>query len=583
MSDFKLTPLDHLIAVYGEGTGTRTYKRYRHLVDKYRPLFPAPRQPGLTEQDSILITYGDQVRQPGIPHLQSLTEFCTAYVQDTISAVHILPFFPYSSDDGFSVIDYKQVDSGLGTWQDIESLGERFKLMFDAVINHISATSDWFGRFLQDEQPYTDFFIVVDGDPDLSAVVRPRALPLLTCVTTRSSEKKVWTTFSNDQIDLNYGNPQVLIEILDTLLFYVQHGADLIRLDAIAYLWKEIGTACIHLPQTHYLVQLMRAALDEIAPHVQIITETNVPHDENISYFGDGTNEAGLVYNFALPPLVLHTLRTGDSTAISRWASGLRLPSTQVTFFNFLASHDGIGVTPAKGLIPPDDIQALVDLTLSHGGRVSYRSNQDGSQSPYELNINYFDALSDPSSEEAQETQVDRFIAAHAIMFSLVGVPGIYFHSLTGSRGWADGILETGRNRTINRQKLELDELKAQLADPASLRSQVFQQLKHLLEVRAFHPAFNPYGRQQVMDIDGRVFAVRRISPGGEQNILCLQNISTQQVTLYLDQLGFPQHKGPQVDLVANIPISPGEEKPLLLRPYQTIWIAPGKGSKHED
>ncbi len=583
MSEIIQSPLDHLIAVYGEDTGTRVYTEYRRLVEKYRALLHIPEHPGLSERDAVMITYGDQVRQPGIPHLQSLTEFCTAYVQGTISAVHILPFFPYSSDDGFSVIDYRQVDPGLGTWQDIESLGKRFKLMFDAVINHISAGSDWFDRFLQDEPPYTGYFIVIEGDPDLSAVVRPRALPLLSSFTTPSGEKKVWTTFSDDQVDLNYRNPLVLIEILDTLLFYVLKGASLIRLDAIAYLWKEIGTACIHLPQTHQLVQLMRAALDDIAPHVQIITETNVPHDENISYFGDGINEAGLVYNFALPPLVLHTLRTGDSTAISRWASGLSLPPSRVTFFNFLASHDGIGVTPAKGLISPDDIQALVDLALAHDGKVSYRSNPDSSQSPYELNINYFDALSDPSSEEAQETQVDRFIAAHAIMFSLVGVPGIYFHSLTGSRGWADGILETGRNRTINRQKLELVEIKAQLANPASLRAKVFQRLIHLLEIRASQPAFNPYGRQQVLDIDGRVFAVRRISPGGEQGLLCLQNISTQKVTLPLNQLDLPQLDGHPVDLVANVLISPHEDDHLKLHPYQTIWIAPGRGWNHED
>lgn len=582
MPEIKQIPLDHLIAIYGEETGKRTYQQYRRLIEKYRPALAAPQRLGLTQRDSILITYGDQVRQPGIPHLQSLTEFLSAYIQGTVSAVHILPFFPYSSDDGFSVIDYRQVDPDLGTWQDIERLGEDFKLMFDAVINHLSASSDWFYKFLQDEQPYRDYFIVVEGEPDLSTVVRPRALPLLTSYTTLSGEKKVWTTFSDDQIDLNYSNPQVLIEILDILLFYVQRGADLIRLDAIAYLWKEIGTPSIHLPQTHRVVQLMRATLDEVAPHVQIITETNVPHEENISYFGDGTNEAGMVYNFALPPLVLHTIRTADSTAISRWAADLRLPSDRVTFFNFLASHDGIGITPAKGLILPDEAQGLVDLTLAHGGKVSYRSNPDGSQSPYELNINYFDALSDPASGEPLQTQVDRFIAAHAIMFSLLGVPGIYFHSLTGSRGWVDGVLETGRNRTINRQKLELDELTAQLEDPASLRSQVFRRLMQLLEVRASHPAFNPYGSQQVLEIDRHVFAVRRTSPGGERSIICLQNVSNHRVTLPIIQVEIPQLTGSFVDLLTGVPRELGEGNLLEMHPYQTIWIAPVSGRNYE-
>src|SRR5690606_35016656 len=108
---------------------------------------------------------------------------------------------------------------------------------------------------------------------------------------------------SADQVDLNFKNPAVLLATTRALLFYVEHGAKFIRLDAIAYLWKEIGTPCIHLPQTHQVIQLMRAVLDEVAPDVRLITETNVPHPDNISYFGAGTNEAQLVYNFALPPL----------------------------------------------------------------------------------------------------------------------------------------------------------------------------------------------------------------------------------------------------------------------------------------
>ena len=159
-----------------------------------------------------------------------------------VDDIHLLPFYPYSSDDGFSVIDYKQVNPALGTWDDVARVGQNFHLMFDGVINHISAQSAWFKAFLQDDPKYRDYFIVVEGEPDLSQVVRPRTLPLLTEFTTPSGAKKVWTTFSADQIDLNYANPEVLLDIIDVLLFYVAHGAELIRLDAIAYLWKEIGT-----------------------------------------------------------------------------------------------------------------------------------------------------------------------------------------------------------------------------------------------------------------------------------------------------------------------------------------------------
>ena len=567
--------LAHFVYLYGDQEGRATYDRLVRLIDRYRSRIAAPTATTLSERDAILITYGDQVQQSGITPLRALAEFCDEVLSGVVSAIHILPFFPFSSDDGFSVIDYKQVNPALGDWDDIFRMGKRFRLMFDAVINHISAQSAWFQGFLQDQPAYRDYFIVVEGQPDLSQVVRPRALPLLTTVSTSSGEKSVWTTFSADQIDLNYQSPQVLLEIVDTLLFYIEKGAEFIRLDAIAYLWKEIGTSCIHLPQTHRVVQLFHSILDILAPQVQIITETNVPHDENISYFGDGENEAQMVYNFALPPLVLHTMQTGDARAISRWAAGLKLPSDQVTFFNFLASHDGIGVTPAKGLISPEEINMLVERVLAHGGLVSYRSNPDGSQSPYELNINYFDALSDPKGGEPLQKQVERFIAAHAIMFSLVGVPGIYFHSIFGSRGWLEGVAITGRNRTINRQKLDLMELKAGLPDPGSIRSMVYKDLAGLLKARAGHVAFHPHGQQRILDLGARIFCVLRTSPDGRSRVVCLQNVSDQviQVELPLEGLAFDPTSLP-IDIITGKRVELNSAGRLSLQPYQVLWMA---------
>ena len=325
MKDQRAIIRDHLCALYGEPLGDATFEQLRAR------LLPSPENRGtlkwagarareganLSARDAILITYGDQLRDPDRAPLRTLADFCDQQLHGVVSGVHLLPFYPYSSDDGFSVIDYKAVNPALGTWDDVARLGQHFRLMFDGVINHISAQSEWFKAFLRDDPKYRDYFIVVEGDPDLSQVVRPRTLPLLTEFTTPSGVKQVWTTFSADQIDLNYANPDVLLDIIDMLLFYVAHGAEFIRLDAIAYLWKEIGTTCIHLPQTHRVIQLLRAILDEVAPHVLLITETNVPHQDNISYFGDGHNEAQLVYNFALPPLTLHTFRTGDATALN--------------------------------------------------------------------------------------------------------------------------------------------------------------------------------------------------------------------------------------------------------------------------
>jgi glucosylglycerate phosphorylase len=562
----------YLSFLYGAEKTPPLLDRIHRIIDDYRSRIPE-RNGELTEKDSLLITYGDQLISPDEKPLQTLGEFSREYLRGVIGGIHILPFYPWTSDDGFSVTDYREVDPALGEWDDISVLQKNFRLMFDGVINHISSQSEWFKSFLNGDAQYADYFILAEESPALSKVVRPRALPLLTLFHTPSGEKRVWTTFSADQIDLNYQNPEVLFEILDILLMYVERGATFIRLDAIGYLWKEIGTTCIHLPQTHQMIQFLRAVLDDVAPFVQLITETNVPHIDNISYFGDGTNEAQLVYNFALPPLVLHTFRVGDASALSDWAKELTLPSDRVTFFNFLASHDGIGLNPVRGILPEQDIEALVEKTLEHGGLISYKLNSDGSQSPYEMNISYFDALSNPQGNEPLELQAARFMAAQSIMLSLVGVPGIYFHSLFGSRSWRAGVDVTARNRTINRQKFDLATLETELADPASLRSLVFQRYAHLLRARSTSSAFDPHGKQQVLDCGKATFALLRISPDGSQRVLCLHNVSRQSQNLTPD-LKDIFSSVPLTDLTTDRPIDNATGS-LSLQPYQTLWLTP--------
>ncbi len=433
-----------LVRLYGEEIGQATYEKMSELLQ--------PLQEGtvdklaISEKDAILICYGDHVQDGENPPLQVLHQFLKKHVHPQINSVHILPFYPWSSDDGFSVIDYYKVDEDLGDWQHLRAMNDDFRLMFDAVFNHMSAQSEWFKSYLQGEAPYDDYFIDVPPETDLSAVVRPRALPLLTPVETSSGTKHVWTTFSDDQVDLNAKNPAVVLELLNILRFYVEQGAEFIRLDAIAFLWKEIGTSSIHLEETHLIIQLMRDVLDSVAPDVVIITETNVPHEENISYFGDGTNEAQMVYQFPLPPLILHTMASGDSTHLTQWAQSLEGIGGRTSFFNFTASHDGIGLRPVTGILSQDEIDTLVQRTKAHGGNVSYKANSDGSQSPYEMNITYFDAITDPRiTADEPEVAVKRFIVSQAIQLSLAGVPGIYFSSLFGGRNWNAGVEETGR------------------------------------------------------------------------------------------------------------------------------------------
>ncbi len=564
---------EYLAFLYDAETAQRVWKELQVKLDLFSRLHPELIKPAftrpLTQADNMLITYGDQVKEAGRPLLRSLAEFLEAQVEGWVTNLHILPFYPYSSDDGFSVIDYMRVDERLGTWEDIRRLSQCFGLMFDAVINHISSQSTWFKNYLQAISPYTGYFIEVKPDQDLSQVFRPRALPLLTAVQVGQEMRHVWTTFSADQVDLNYANPQVLLEILDVLLFYLANQASFIRLDAIAFLWKQIGTRCLHLPQTHTVVKLIHALCEIAAPGTKLITETNVPHQENISYFGNGENEAHLIYNFALPPLVLHSFKVGDATRLSAWAAGLRLPSSQVTFFNFLASHDGIGLTPARGILSDAEIEGLVEQVRTHGGLVSSRNMPDGSQIPYELNISYFDALSDPQSDEPLDVQIDRFITAHASMLSLVGLPGIYFHSLFGSRSWRQGVDTTGHNRTINRQKLDRKELESELSSSTSLRAGVFYRIKTLLQARGAHQAFSPYSAQRILDRSPAVFCNLRGDPDGSQ-VVCLHNVSggPQAITLDLVSLGA---RGAS-DLLSGQSLAGGKLL-LELPPYGMLWL----------
>lgn len=562
---------DLLSKVYPADASNETFTKIVQLVTRYRGLVPAARTERLDQRDSILITYADQLQQPGKPPLQVLAEFCQSRLADQVTGVHILPFYPWTSDDGFSVVDYREVDPRYGSWEEVDQLGRSFRLMFDAVINHISMSSTWFQSMLAGDARFENYFVVPEADDDLSRVVRPRALPLLTSFQTATGEKKVWTTFSADQVDLNYSNPDVLIEVLDVLLFYVSRGAEFIRLDAIAYLWKEPGTSCINLPETHAIIQLIRAVLDEIAPHVMLITETNVPHRDNISYFGDGTNEAQMVYNFSLPPLVLHAFQTGSAETLSDWASGLVLPSDKVTFFNFLASHDGIGLNPLRGILPESEIEKVIERVLSHGGLVSYKSDVDGSKRAYELNINYFDALNDPNAPDALDLQVERFVTAHAILLAMRGVPAIYFHSLFGSRGWPEGATQSGHNRTINRKKLQREDLEALLSDPKTREARVFSRLMQLLRVRREHPAFDPHGDQKVISLGAQVFAVLRISPDQTEQVLCLHNLSHQSVDVDLASFMPSTHRFSRVLIGGESPNLKNGTLPLA--PYDTVWL----------
>ncbi|MCE1391859.1 sugar phosphorylase [Enterobacter bugandensis] len=547
--------------IYGESFSEAHFKVLLTKLEQASVDITENRKSGWDEKDVVLITYADQFSAKGEKALPVFTRFYNEWLARTFSHVHLLPFYPWSSDDGFSVIDYHNVAPETGTWQDVADLKQSASLMFDFVCNHMSAKSEWFANYLAQKPGYEDFFIAVDPETDLSAVTRPRALPLLTPFTLHDgSVRHLWTTFSDDQIDLNFASPQVLIAMVDVLLHYLAEGARYIRLDAVGFMWKIPGTSCIHLEQTHCLIQLFRAITEAVAPGTVIITETNVPHKDNISYFGDGENEAQMVYQFSLPPLVLHAVHRQDVNALCQWAGSLALPSTKTTWFNFLASHDGIGLNPLRGILPESEILALVEKLQQEGALVNWKNNPDGTRSPYEINVTYLDALSAQNSSD--DERIARFILAHAVLLSFPGVPAVYIQSILGSRNDYEGVERLGYNRAINRKKYTAGQVDLELNNKNSIRHKIYSRLSEFIAIRRGESAFHPDAQAFFESLDEQILKIVRVAENGER-ITALFNFSNNVHTVYGDTLT-------GMELLSGQAVS-GKE--LTLNPWQVMWI----------
>ena len=583
MTPFEQTVHHYLTHLYGPRAGEVQRRIDQHLANFRTASTASPPAntaghdaPTWSEKDQWVICYGDSILDEGTPPLAVLDTFLQRYLGDAISGVHVLPFFPWSSDDGFSVIHYREVNSELGEWAHIQTLASHYDLMADLVLNHVSRESLWFVDYLTGSLPGRDYFIEVDPDTDVSQVTRPRSSPLLVPISTRRGTRHVWATFSEDQIDLNFENPDVLLEFVGILLFYLQQGVRIIRLDAVAFLWKRLGTSCIHLPETHTVVRLLRAIVDEIAPGTLLITETNVPHAENISYFGlerlakGAPDEAHMVYQFALPPLLLHTLTRGEATTIQTWLNSLPVLPEQCTYLNFTASHDGIGVRPLEGLLPDHERDALLELMHRFGGFVSMRSNPDGSDTPYEINITWFEAMCG-TRRGPDPWQIARFLCSQAIMLSLQGIPALYIHTLTGTLNDVEGVERSGRLRSINRRRWQLDELALLLESPSTPTHDVFHALHRLLVQRRQEPCFHPNAPQRVIETPPELLAIERGPLRNGRRLLALYNVTDVKFDLAhagdaLNQALTQYHWQPLDPLTAH-----HEE---TLPPYAVRWLA---------
>lgn len=528
------------------------------------------------QEDVVLISYADSLLDTEQGHypLQVLHEFLQDYVKDAVNTIHLLPFFPFSSDDGFSVIDYVKVEPDFGDWPDIQAISQDYQLMVDLVINHISRESLWFTDYKADVPPFNQFFIEVDGNEDVSMVVRPRNSPLLVPAYTHRGRKMVWATFSADQIDLNFENPAVLVKMIEVLLFYVKQKTHILRLDAIAFLWKKLGTNCIHLPETHEVVKLIRDVFELVNPNGMLLTETNVPHNENLSYFGQ-QDEAHLVYQFSLAPLVLHALYRGDGTYLTQWAQQLKPPAPGCNFLNFTASHDGIGLRPVEGILPQREIEDLITGMHRQGGYISMRTRPDGSESPYEINIALFSAFRETANSQGPDQwQVDRFINSQLIMLSLQGIPAIYIHSLLATENDQTGVERTGRTRSINRKKWEKNYLKALLDGQNTANSQVLSRLIHVLKRRKKHKAFHPDVSQKVLDLGSGFFAVWRGLGELDFPLLAIFNLTSEVKELDIQhESGFDGAEG-WVNILDHQHYEP-KHQPFVLQPYQVLWLMP--------
>lgn len=589
MPTFDQTVHAYLTHLYGPRAGEVQRRLAQHLAHFRLQLPTAPASfsgaaapssaadaPMWSEQDQWVISYGDSIVADDAPPLAVLDAFLQRYLGERISGVHVLPFFPWSSDDGFSVIHYRDVEPTLGNWAHIRELASHYDLMADLVLNHVSRESLWFVDYLAGSLPGRDYFIEVAPETDVSQVTRPRSSPLLVPVATRRGTRHLWATFSEDQIDLNFENPDVLLEFVGILLFYLQQGIRIIRLDAVAFLWKRLGTACIHLPETHTVVRLLRAIVDEMAPGTLLITETNVPHAENISYFGlerlptGKPDEAHMVYQFALPPLLLHTLTRGEASTLQRWLATLPVLPEQCTYLNFTASHDGIGVRPLEGLLPDHERDALLELMHRFGGFVSMRSNLDGSDTPYEINITWFEAMRG-TRRGPDPWQIARFICSQAIMLSLQGIPALYLHTLTATLNDLEGVERSGRLRSINRRRWKRDELALLLDTPSTPTHDVFNALSHLLGLRRSEPCFHPHAAQRVLPSPPDLLAIERGPLSDGRRLLALFNVTDTPFALH--------SAGDAVNHTLRLhdwqPLTPqsGGQDETTLPPYAVYWL----------
>ena len=430
------------------------------------------------KNEIMLITYADSMGN----NLKDLHKVLNQYYTNAVGGVHILPFFPSSADRGFAPMCYDRVDPNFGTFADVEAIGKDYYLMFDFMVNHISAHSAYFQDFLQkkDQSAYKDFFIRYsdfweNGEPtqeqvDLIYKRKPRA-PYIEAEFADGSKEKVWCTFCEEQIDLDVRKDATKQFIKQTLVDMCHHGAAVIRLDAFAYAIKKPDTSCFFVePDIWELLydieKTVKAEGAEILPEIH----------EHYTIPMKIADKGFWIYDFALPVLTLHALYNHTGVYLKQWME--RCPMHQ---FTTLDTHDGIGIVDVKDLLPDEEVDKVKEQMYQQGANVKkiYSSEAYNNLDIYQVNTTYYSALGN---------QDDAYLLARAIQFFAPGIPQVYYVGMLAGSNDVDLMERTKNGRDINRHYYSLEEVAEQQQRP------VVQKLKELMELRNTHPAFSLEG-----------------------------------------------------------------------------------------
>ena len=536
------------------------------VINNYNKFGKKGKKLNVSEKTSALICYGDSLLNNNKEKtIKIFRKFYKKNLGNFFEIIHFLPFYPSSSDSGFAVKDHYQVDKKLGYWSDIYQQSKMTNIMADIVINHASSKGLWFKNFLSNKSPGKEYFLTVGKKFDISKVIRPRENKLLKKITIFKKNNFIWRTFSDDQIDLNFKNPKVLLRFIKIMINLLNHGVTIFRLDAIAYLWKKSGSKCVNLKETHEIIKLLRTICNSLKTQTIIVTETNLPEKENLSYFGRNNDEAQWIYNFSLPPLLVHSFLFEDSTYLNRWSK--KLPNTKMgnNYLNFIASHDGIGMRPVEGYLKKEKLTLLFKRLKKNGGQLSYRKVQGSSKKVYEANITLFNAFQKTDYDKNGRFFLERFISAHAIMIAFEGVPAIYFNSIFGTSNDEYKYIISGNKRDLNRYKWNKKRLDNLLKDKSSKQSIFYRQILNLISIKRQNKAFHPNAKRENLNMGKKIFCFKRTSLDKKQTIYNITNLSSKYQKLRFDYK-FSKYK----NLFSKTKISHKSK----LKPFETLWLS---------